>query len=406
MLFRSGEDKGAVVDLVSNFILVDELNDGACAQLTSCPSGKNGVAACVADEQVAGNAGALELAGNDEVSKSKVNSDAAGSISVSLVEGIDAGLDLHGLLRIGEYVLAQAVQSKRLCIGHVAENNDGAVLHGEEGSESGLISLVAGSQLANVNDGGITEYSVLVEESSAADLNSALESGLDGSSADIENEVLVAESLDLGNGFIKLVEVSAGNTENAAELGSNSAHSLVVGSVCAVEDGLSVLDSGSSSLHGLNISAVENYAAVCSSSLLSESNELVLLLAAVNEDVLAVHTLADTIVINLHALSISAVEDYAAVCSSSLLVLDFIHPSLEPVAFLHDAEWELSDGTKESFTASNERFKRNGYKVAKAEFSWWRPRRYVVMNHARRFGNICQAFGWSAWMAPFKEKQS
>ena len=87
-------------------------------------------------------------------------------------------------------------------------------------------------------------------------------------------------------------------------------------------------------------------------------------------------------------------------------VLDFIHPSLEPVAFLHDAEWELSDGTKESFTASNERFKRNGYKVAKADFSWWRPRRYVVMNHARRFGNICQAFGWSAWMAPFKEKQS
>ena len=87
-------------------------------------------------------------------------------------------------------------------------------------------------------------------------------------------------------------------------------------------------------------------------------------------------------------------------------VLDFIHPSLEPVAFLHDAEWELSDGTKESFTASNERFKRNGYKVAKADFGWWRPRRYVVMNHARRFGNICQAFGWSAWMAPFKEKQS
>ena len=87
-------------------------------------------------------------------------------------------------------------------------------------------------------------------------------------------------------------------------------------------------------------------------------------------------------------------------------VLDFIHPSLEPVAFLHDAEWELSDGTKESFTASNERFKRNGYKVAKADFSWWGPRRYVVMNHARRFGNICQAFGWSAWMAPFKERQS
>lgn len=85
-------------------------------------------------------------------------------------------------------------------------------------------------------------------------------------------------------------------------------------------------------------------------------------------------------------------------------VFDFLHPSLEAVAFIHDAEWELSDGTKESFKASNERFKRNGYKVAKAEFGWWRPRRYVVMNQARRFGNICQAFGWSAWMEPYNER--
>ena len=86
--------------------------------------------------------------------------------------------------------------------------------------------------------------------------------------------------------------------------------------------------------------------------------------------------------------------------------VNVLHPTLEPVAFIHDAEWALSDGTEESFSASNARFKRNGYKAAKAEFGWWRPRRYVVMNHARRFGNICQAFGWNAWMAPFKEKRS
>lgn len=78
-------------------------------------------------------------------------------------------------------------------------------------------------------------------------------------------------------------------------------------------------------------------------------------------------------------------------------VLDFIHPSLAPVAFIHDVEWTLSDGTKESFTASNRRFKRNGSKVAKAEFAWYNPRRYAVINSARRFGNICQTFGWAAW---------
>lgn len=83
-------------------------------------------------------------------------------------------------------------------------------------------------------------------------------------------------------------------------------------------------------------------------------------------------------------------------------VLDALHPSLAPVAFIHDIEWSLSDGTKESFAESNARFKRNGYRVAKAEFGWWNPRRYIVMNHARRFGNICQAFGWDAWRAPYE----
>ena len=85
-------------------------------------------------------------------------------------------------------------------------------------------------------------------------------------------------------------------------------------------------------------------------------------------------------------------------------VIDFLHPSLEPVAFIHDIEWSLSDGTRESFTASNKRFKRNGSRVAKAEYAWYNPRRYAVMNSARRFGNICQKFGWAAWMAPFEER--
>ena len=46
-------------------------------------------------------------------------------------------------------------------------------------------------------------------------------------------------------------------------------------------------------------------------------------------------------------------------------VLDALHPSLAPVAFIHDIEWSLSDGTKASFTESNRRFKRNGYKVTR-----------------------------------------
>ena len=60
-----------------------------------------------------------------------------------------------------------------------------------------------------------------------------------------------------------------------------------------------------------------------------------------------------------------------------------LHPSLAVVALIHDVEWHESDKSK--------------YKVAESEFGWYNPRRYVVMNQARRFGNICQLFGWGAW---------
>lgn len=63
-------------------------------------------------------------------------------------------------------------------------------------------------------------------------------------------------------------------------------------------------------------------------------------------------------------------------------------------------DWHESDGSKEKFTESNNRFKTNGYTVAKANYRWWNPLRYIVMNHARRFGNICQLFGWAAWCSP------
>lgn len=85
--------------------------------------------------------------------------------------------------------------------------------------------------------------------------------------------------------------------------------------------------------------------------------------------------------------------------------LDVLHPSLAPVAFIHDVEWHHSDGTKKSFTASNKRFRRNGFKVARESFAWWRPRRYVVMFNAWKFARICQRFGWAAWMAPYSARE-
>ena len=81
-----------------------------------------------------------------------------------------------------------------------------------------------------------------------------------------------------------------------------------------------------------------------------------------------------------------------------------LHPSLAAVAFIHDVEWHESDGTDETFKATNDRFKRNGRKVAQAEFGWWNPRRYAVMNQARRFGNYCQRFGKGGWLKCHRDR--
>ena len=86
--------------------------------------------------------------------------------------------------------------------------------------------------------------------------------------------------------------------------------------------------------------------------------------------------------------------------------LDAIHPSLAPVAFIHDAEWHESDGGEKTFDASNARFRRNGVKVACAAFGWWRPRRYKVMWDAVKFARVCQRFGWSAWRAPYEARRN
>ena len=56
-----------------------------------------------------------------------------------------------------------------------------------------------------------------------------------------------------------------------------------------------------------------------------------------------------------------------------------------------------TDPKGELFSKTSGIAKANGYKVAEAEFGWYNPRRYIVMNQARRFGNICQLFGWKAW---------
>lgn len=68
----------------------------------------------------------------------------------------------------------------------------------------------------------------------------------------------------------------------------------------------------------------------------------------------------------------------------------------EPAALIHDVEYH-EGGTREQFTAANDRFKQNCYTLVKDRYGWYDPRRYLWLNKARRWGNYCQFFGWEGW---------
>lgn len=68
----------------------------------------------------------------------------------------------------------------------------------------------------------------------------------------------------------------------------------------------------------------------------------------------------------------------------------------EPAAVIHDVEYE-NGGTWQDFTDANERFRRNCYRLVKAEYPWWSPLRYAWLNRARRWANYCQMFGWDGF---------
>ena len=68
----------------------------------------------------------------------------------------------------------------------------------------------------------------------------------------------------------------------------------------------------------------------------------------------------------------------------------------EPAAVIHDVEYE-NGGTWRDFTEANGRFRRNCYRLVKAEYPWWSPLRYAWLNKARRWANYCQLFGWEGF---------
>lgn len=73
-----------------------------------------------------------------------------------------------------------------------------------------------------------------------------------------------------------------------------------------------------------------------------------------------------------------------------------INELFAPAALIHDLEYHIG-GTREDFTAANDRFRRNCYTLADNAYSWYDPRRYYWRFKAWRFAGYCQEFGWSGY---------
>ena len=294
------DDEGAVVDLGGDIEFVKELLDGRGGELACSPCCQNGHTGCVGDEQVHGNLGALEFAGDQEVGQREVDRQRAGIVGTGAVDGVDAGGDLHRLLRVGEDVLAQAVERQRLSVADLVHDDDGAVLDDEHGGQSRLEMLVMVAQNAQIDDGGIAEGLVTVLDGRTADKHGVCERLLDGGGGHIENEILVAGLFKFGNGVVQFGQIRTADAQNEARRLGDLVHGREGILVRAVQDGLIVLDRLDGGLCRLDVLGVDDNGAVGQSScLFAEFDELRAVARVVNEDALDHFAFADTLVIDL-----------------------------------------------------------------------------------------------------------
>ena len=153
--------------------------------------------------------------------------------------------------------------------------------------------LVMVAQNAQIDNGGIAERAVAVLQRGAADEHGVGERLLDGLAGDVDDEVLVARGLELGDEVMQLGQAVGMDAEGHARLGGDGAHLLVVLRRGAVADGKGLL-------RALGAGAVEDEGTARCGGLLDEIFPLIggILLAA-DHDELDVLALADTLIVDL-----------------------------------------------------------------------------------------------------------
>ena len=79
------------------------------------------------------------------------------------------------------------------------------------------------------------------------------------------------------------------------------------------------------------------------------------------------------------------------------VLLDKRHPTMKIPAMIHDVQYTYGTGTDDDFHAANHNLYLNGVIMAKQQYAWYNPVRYLVINDARKLANICDMFGKKAY---------
>lgn len=85
--------------------------------------------------------------------------------------------------------------------------------------------------------------------------------------------------------------------------------------------------------------------------------------------------------------------------------LDKLHPTLRPVAMVHDVDYYLGLNSYEDFSFANDKFLLNGRIAARFKHKWYNPRRYIVRKQAKIFAELCQVCGWFAYLQAIKQRK-
>ena len=74
---------------------------------------------------------------------------------------------------------------------------------------------------------------------------------------------------------------------------------------------------------------------------------------------------------------------------------------------VHDLDYYLGDGTREDFERANERFVRNGRRLARRRWLPLHPMKYLQNRAAvDLFGLLCGEFGWEAYEVAWRGRAS